>query len=215
MNQAIALLQKVAGDVKALLDQYLPRRDVALTDRAKVLIGVAAGVVILSGLFGMQRIVAGLERRYATAQADMMRLKAQIETKVWQERKQQGQILKSQLEERLWAAQTPGLADAGFERWLRERLTRYRLDPLQQIQVRRIPAGKQAASAPGSDPLSDLQRMTAKVVIPFEQAGLTGFLADVAEGDKAVVVDRLNVRSGRNARVEMDVSAFYRPPERN
>jgi hypothetical protein len=40
-------------------------------------------------------------------------------------------------------------------------------------------------------------------------------LADVAEGDKAVVVDRLVVRAGRNARIEVDVSAFYRSAQRS
>ncbi len=57
--------------------------------------------------------------------------------------------------------------------------------------------------------------MTAKLILPFDASGLVQFLADIADADKAVVVDRMIVRSGRNARIEVDVSAFYRSAERN
>jgi hypothetical protein len=35
-------------------------------------------------------------------------------------------------------------------------------------------------------------------------------LADAAEDDKLIVVDRLIIRSGANSRVEMDLSTFIR-----
>jgi hypothetical protein len=57
--------------------------------------------------------------------------------------------------------------------------------------------------------------MTAKVFAPFNEDALIEFLADVAESNKDIVVDRLTVRAGRNARVEMDVSTYFRYHERN
>jgi hypothetical protein len=43
----------------------------------------------------------------------------------------------------------------------------------------------------------------------FDDTALTGILADIAESERALVIDRLIVRAGRNARIEMDVTAFY------
>jgi hypothetical protein len=163
----------------------------------------------------MHQGVVSLERRYVKAETDSVRLRKQIETNLWQQRKQQSQVLKAVLLERMWTAQTPGLAQANFERWLRERLSHYRIEPQQQIQTRFVAASRQIPGGGTKDPLSDVQRMSTKIVIPFDQAVLAGLLADLAEAEKAVVVDHLNVRSGRNARVDIDISAFYYSPEKN
>lgn len=208
MMQHFPTLQKLADRLKTEFTAKFGR-DLVLTDRLKLLLSAAAGVLLLSALIGMHQLVSSLERDHRKAQLDLARLQATIQSGGWDERRQQSQVLKSLLEERLWSAQTPGLADASFERWLRERLTPHKMDPIQPIQVRRVPVTRQTAGE-AENALSTVQRMTAKLVVPFQDAGLAGFLADIAEGDKIVVVDRLTVRAGRNARVEMDVSAFYR-----
>ena len=184
--------------------------DAVLSDRLKGLAAAAACLVLLLGLFGLHRLVESLEHHYLAARADMIRLQTQISTNAWQQRQQQSQVLKSVLEERLWTAQTPGLADAGYERWLRERMGRYKMEPSQQIQIRHVAAAARAATAAATpDSLADVQRMTAKIVLPFDPQGLTQFLADVAEAEKTVVIDRLSMHAGRNSRVEMDISAFF------
>jgi hypothetical protein len=207
-----APMKKVVDDLRA---QFTARfgRDIVLSDRLKALVAAVAFILLASSLVGLHQLVASLERSYVRAQVDMTRLESQIRTNIWQGRKQQSQVLKSVLEERLWTAQTPGLADANFERWLRDRMGRYKMEPIQQIQIRRVAVSK--SSTGGGDKLAAVQRMTAKIVLPFDPQGLNGFLADVAEGDKTVVIDRLNVRAGRNPRVEMDISAFYWSPEKS
>jgi hypothetical protein len=211
MNAALARIRELQAELhKQIVARLGP--DLILSDRVKAMIAVAVGLLVLLGLFGLNRAVSGLEGRYEKARADMQQLKTQIETNVWQTRSQESQILKSLLQERLWTAPTPGLAEAGYERWLREHMSRYGLEPQQQIQVRRVRVSRQTGTGTGSDPLSDVERMTAKIVMPFDQAGLAGFLADAAEGEKTLVVDRLIVRPGRNPRVEIDISAFYRAP---
>jgi hypothetical protein len=136
-----------------------------------------------------------------------------VTTNAWAERRAQSDATKLALEERFWIATTPGLAEAGFERFLRDHLSRYKIEP-QQIQVRRV------AIATGPDaqtrgPLANMERMTAKLMIPFDQSALVGFLADIAESERAIVIDRMIARVGRNARVEMDVSAFYPSREKS
>ena len=214
MKNAFPTLRKLLDRLHAEARQRLGR-DIVLTDRLKTLISIAAGLLVLAAFVGMHQTVSSFERDYERAQVDKARLEAQINAGGWQDKRQQSQVLKSLLEERLWAAQTPGLADAGFERWLRDRLSPHKLEPIAQIQVRRVPVVRQAQPGEEAGPLSSVQRMTAKLILPFDGAGLAHFLADVAEADKAVIVDRLTIRAGRNARVEMDVSAFYRSPERN
>ena len=210
MNAALASLRKQLADLQARFGGHFGR-DLVLSDRLKGLIAVVVGLVLVLSLFGLHRLVTTLEHNYLTARTDMVRLQNQISTNIWQQRKQQSQVLKSVLEERLWTAQTPGLADAGFERWLRERMARYKMEPSQQIQIRRVAVSPRPATgaAASTDHLGDVQRMTAKVVLPFDPAGLTQFLADIAEADKTVVVDRMTLRAGRNPRVDMDISAFF------
>lgn len=212
MKNAFPTLHKLLDRLKAEIHgRFGP---IVVTERLKTLISAAAGLVVLVALFGMHQFVSSLERGYERAQIDKARLESQIKSGNWEERKQQSQVLKSLLEGRLWVAQTPGLADASFERWLRDRLMPRKLEPIAPIQVRRIPLVRQTQG--GEDtPLSNLQRMTAKLILPFDGSGLAQFLGDIAEADKAVVIDRMIVRSGRNARVEMDVSTFYRSTERN
>jgi hypothetical protein len=214
MMKSFPTLQKLVDRLRAEARSRIGH-DLVLTDRLKVLISTGVGLVVLAALAGMHQTVSSFERDYERVQIDKARLEAQIEAGGWEERKQQSQVLKSLLEERLWAAQTPGLADASFERWLRDRMSPHKLEPIAQIQVRRVPLVRQTQPGEQGGPLSTVQRMTAKLILPFESAGLAQFLADIAEADKAIVVDRLIVRAGRNARIEMDVSAFYRSPERN
>ncbi len=207
MNAILAPLRRLLAQLELQLRTRFGN-DLGLTDRVKMLITLAVGVIILSGLFGLHQIVSGMAAKYASTQTNLVRLKAQVTTDVWPARKEQSRFLKSLMEDRLWSAQTPGLADAGFERWLRDHLTRYQLEPLQQIQVRRIPLTR--PGAPTTDSLSSLQRMTAKILLPFNGDALAGFLKDIAEGEKTIIVEHMNVRAGRNARIEIDVSAFYR-----
>lgn len=214
MKNSFPTLQKLLNRLQAEFHNRIGK-DIVLTDRLKGLISVAAVLLVLAALVGMHQLVSSLERDYERVQIDKARLESQIKAGGWQERKQQSQVLKSLLEERLWSAQTPGLADASFERWLRDRLSPHKLDPIAQIQVRRVPLVRQTQSGEQENPLSTVQRMTAKLILPFDGAGLSHFLADIAEADKAVVIDRLIVRAGRNARVEMDVSAFYRSAGRS
>jgi hypothetical protein len=211
MNRILAQIQSAIAVAKV---RFIERfgHELVMSDRLKILTAMAGTVLVLAVLLGISGLVKSLERRHVAAQIDLDRLKAQIETSSWQERKQQSQILKSQLDERLWSAETPGLAEAGFERWLRGRLGNRKIE-VQQILVQRVPIAPAESGAPPG-PLSNIQRMTAKVITPFEQASFGDFLADIAEAEKAMTVDRLIARAGRNPRIEIDVSTFYRLQER-
>ena len=182
-------------------------------DRAKLLVGLIGLVLVLSVTIAIASAADHAKREYRTNRIAYERLRTQVQTGSWAERRAQSQALKLTLEERFWIGNTPGLAEAGFERWLRDRLTKYKTEP-QSISVRRVAVTPPGTDANSRDPLATVERMTAKIMMPFDQASLVGFLADIAESERVMVVDRLIVRAGRNPRTEIDVSTFYPSRER-
>lgn len=207
MTELIATLRRLYEQLrKEFQDRF--GEELAQSDRAKLLFGAVALVLLVSLTITVATAADRAKRDYRAAQLGFGRLQAQVETGSWAERRAQSQTLKLNLEERFWIANTPGLAEAGFERWLRDRLTRYKAEP-QSIQVRRVALTSLSADTQSRDPLANVERMTAKIMMPFDQTALIGFLDDVAESERVMVIDRMIVRAGRNARMELDVSTFY------
>jgi len=188
------------------------QRDMAKSERLRLLVTVAVAAVVISMLMGLSQLNGALERRYMASERSIAQLKQQIESSSWQERREQSQVLKSILEERFWTAETAGLAEAEFQRWLSSSLVRQKLEP--QIRVTRVPLTPNNGLETASGPLAGVQRITAKIVMPFDQAGLLTFLAEIAESNKVMVVDRMIVRAGRNPRIDVDVSTYLRLQER-
>ncbi len=173
------------------------------------MVGAAGGLFLLIMLFGFWSLTQGMADRLTTSKANLARLQAEVTGDAWPKRVETTQGLKTQLTVRLWDAATPGLAEASFETWLRQQFGRYGATP-QQILITRSPAtGRDGNPTPN---LAGLQRMTAKVMVPFDQIALQ-VLADAAEAEKVLIVDRLILRSGINSRLEMDISTFIRTAE--
>lgn len=207
MNELIASFRRLFDQLRHEFEERVGA-ELARSDRAKFLVGGIGLILVLSITVAVASAADRTKREYRTAQIAYERLKTQVETGSWAERRAQSQALKLTLEERLWLANTPGLAEAGFERWLRDRLTRYKVEA-QSISVRRVAVTPTTNDQQSQDPLANVERMTAKIMMPFNQASLIGLLDDIAESERAMVVDRLIVRAGRNPRTEIDVSTFY------
>jgi hypothetical protein len=216
VKKIIDTLLRLTADIRTQVEARIGGT-LVLTERAKIGIVIGGALIVLMAWLGLNSWVGHVEHQHNDVRVNLARLKAQVESGAWSERKSESHVLKSVLEDRLWTAETPGLAEAGFERWIRDHLANSRIEP-QQIQIRRVPLvqstdAKGAADTSG-DPLAGVQRMTAKVLMPFDETALLALLADIAESNKVMTVDRLIVHAGRNARVEMDVSTFFRYHER-
>jgi len=216
VKKILDTLLRLTGDLRAQIETHIGGK-LVLTERAKIGIVTGGALVILMAWLGLNTWVGHIEHQYGDVRVNLARLKAQVESGAWSERKSQSHVLRSVLQDRLWTAETPGLAEAGFERWIRDHLANSKIEP-QQIQIRRVPlvqsADAKSTGDTSGDPLAGVQRMTAKILMPFDEAALIAILADIAESNKVMTVDRLTVRAGRNARVEMDVSTFFRYHER-
>jgi hypothetical protein len=182
-------------------------QELVSNERLALLLGGGAALIVLFALFGFWSLSSDMGAQLRTSKTALARLQAEATGDAWPKRLETSQALKTQLSLRFWDAPTPGLAEASFETWLRTQFGRYGSEP-QQIQITRSPAGNRDGRS--SATLTGLQRMTAKVIAPFEQSAVIGVLADAAESDKLMVVDRLIIRAGANSRVEMDISTFIR-----
>ncbi len=195
----------------AYLRRHISQEAVS-NERLVLLSGGAVVLVALSLLFGFWSLTSRKGEELSKSRAAMIRLQAEVTGDQWPKRLETTQALKTQLSVRLFDAPTPGLAEAGFESWLRNRFTSYGGAP-QQIQITRSPAvGRDGQT---TSTLAGLQRMTAKVIAPFDQSVIMKVLGDLAEAEKIMVVDRFIVRAGANSRLEMDVSTFIRTNDAN
>jgi hypothetical protein len=184
---------------------------VAQTERMRPLFAFAAGIVFIAFLSLGIGLADSRSKSLRATQADLIRLKQQTTDGSWAERKQQSETMKFQLAQRFWTAETAGLAEASLERWLRERIEK------QGVRADSIRIQRSAVSPSGENTsisaLEGAQRMTAKVIMQFEPEALVEILNDAASFEKLLVVDRLLVRGGRNAIIELDLSTVVKLPE--
>lgn len=206
MTTATPSFRSAVTNARDWLDKQLVQ-----AERLRPMIAAASVVVFLALL----TLTIGMARQQGkdliTAQISLARLKQQINEGSWADRKRESETLRFQLYQRFWTAETAGLAEASLERWLRERIEKLGVRP-DTIRVQRA-AVTAAADTSATAPLAGLQRMTAKVIMPFEPEALIDVLSAAASFEKILVVDRLMIRGGRNALIEMDISTFVVLPE--
>lgn len=206
MTTATPSFRSAVTNARDWLDKQLVQ-----AERLRPMIAAASVVVFLALL----TLTIGMARQQGkdliTAQTSLARLKQQINEGSWADRKRESETLRFQLYQRFWTAETAGLAEASLERWLRERIEKLGVRP-DTIRVQRA-AVAAAADSSATAPLAGLQRMTAKVIMPFEPEALIDVLSAAASFEKILVVDRLMIRGGRNALIEMDISTFVVLPE--
>ncbi|MBL8644552.1 MAG: hypothetical protein JNK21_11515 [Rhodospirillaceae bacterium] len=176
------------------------------------LLAGVTGILLISLLVAMFGWSQASAKRLQTARTELARLEMQINEGSWSERKTQTDTLLFGLRERLWTAETAGLAEAGLERWLRDRIEKAGLRA-DSIRIQRAALTTNTDNKDKPSALSGLQRMTAKVVMSFEPEAAVKLLTEAATSDKTMVVDRLLIRGGRNALIEMDVTTILSLPE--
>ena len=136
-------------------------------------------------------------------------LKSQIGKQNWSEREEQSQKLLNQLKGNLWAGETPGLAEADFEAWIRRNLKNNGVD-VRRVQLTRAPINNDLMLSE-EERVRGIQHIRAKVITPLKESGLVKFLNIVSQNNSWVVVEKLIIRAGRNDRIEMELSTFYSP----
>jgi len=148
-------------------------------------------------------------QKYNLALSELSRVNNQTSEQSWPDRALRARNMSLSLEKRLWKGDTPGLAEAGFERWIRTTLNGYGIE-VRRVQLTRGPIQEEKSNL-DFNVLSDVQRLRAKVICPLNETGLIRFLEIASKNTSWIVIEKLTIRGGRNARIEMDLATFYQP----
>lgn len=182
-------------------------------ERARTIgFGAAGAFVFLLAVIVLLSGVHASERRLATAKAENTRVLRQVSGQAWNARRDESRIMRARALELLWPAGTPGLAQAEFEKWIRDSLARSGVNtPQLQISL-----GKAPADMGGTDrkATGEIQRMVAKVNFDFDMAALVALAADAADSKRLIAFDRTQFKTGTNPRMEVELSAFIQLSDR-
>jgi hypothetical protein len=205
MASATALYSKLDAEFQNFIGRL--RSDWSEADRRRGLLLGAGALVWLLVVISLATQLGASHKGRSAARIEVARLQQLIADKTWPDRFAQSEGLKSKLEARLWTAPTQGLAEAGFERLLRDAMAPYGFDK-PQIQISWTPATIQSGS--NIRQLDRLQRMSAKVTTSYDPNGVVHLMADLAANDKLIVIDQLIARAQRNTRLEFTASTYVR-----
>lgn len=199
----MSLIDDLEARARALAARL--RAEGANPERARLMMLAAGALIWLSVVLAMSGQIDTVEARLRSQHAEIARLTALVDDTAWGPRLAESEALLARLDARLWRAATAGLAEASFEAWLRDRFQAHGLE-VQQVLISRT----QLDAAGVGAGLDGVERMTAKVISAFRPAGAVNFAADAAENDRVVTIDRLIIRTGRNARMETDVTTYMK-----
>lgn len=144
-----------------------------------------------------------LQQDYQSAAAQLTQLQTVATQKPWLDRAAETQRLLTELEARLWQANTKGLAQATFQKWFNEQVnlnrinnTRLTVDPA--IEVEQHPY---------------LWQVTAQLEGQFEAKKLNNLLLAIAQNLEIMVTERLDiVPSASRSKFTLIITAYFRAP---
>lgn len=182
-------------------------------ERLRWLLGLSGLVLYFALVLYVSGLSDSAQKNLQLSQSQLARVTVQTEGTEWPARADDAEQLVADLEKRLWPGDTPGLAEAGFERWIRRTFEEYGVQ-VRQVQLTRGPALEDRSDFATTN-LPSIQRIRAKVISPLDEAALVNFLSESANHQAWVIVEQLIVRPGRNARLEMDLATLFKAPEQN
>lgn len=209
MISNLPLLDTVRIFVRQAQDRL--EQEFAANDRLKWLASISAGLLYLALVLYIAGQAGEARRELNLAREQLSQIRAQALETRWPSRAVQAQARILQLEEKFWSGSTPGLAEAGFERWIRQTFDKYDVQ-VRQVQLTRGPILDNGLGG-GKLTFSSVQQIRAKVISPLDEIALVRFLNDGASHNSWLVVEQLIVRPGRNPRLEMDLTTFIRAPQ--
>lgn len=208
MNIPIALPKALADVIEQTRETL--ESEFASNTRLRWLAVASVFVLYLGLVLILWNNVTAARSELVLRQERLDRIEIQTSETRWPERSSAAESMATSLEQKLWPGQTPGLAEAGFEQWIREQLESQGVE-VRQVQLTRSPVQEDRAEI-SRPALEQIQRIRAKVVAPLDEPALVRMLSGAADYPSWILVDQLIIRGGRNERFEIDLSVFYRPP---
>jgi len=195
-------LKDLASDSYERLEKELDKNE-----RLIWLFGLGIAVLYLSFVLYLVDRSDQAENRYISTQTRLAQLQTQTSGGDWAKKAADAAAYNKALTEKFWSGDTPGLAEAGFERWIRQTMDGYGI-AVRQVQLTRGPVLEEEIRL-GTSSLSSIEKLRAKVIGPLNEPGIIRFLNDAAFHESWVVVEQFVARGGRSERFEIDITTFY------
>lgn len=174
-----------------------------------VRLGAWLGAALLSVyllLAGFDEVDSLLERNRGLM-VELTRLQALAKEKDWPERRREAMALKVAYDTAVWMDPDLALTEAGLQDWLRNVTQRLGLKVREITLVRAEPAAKQAGSVPAG-----YVELHARVSVELQRTPLFVLLAEMANQERRIVVERLSLRGqSQPAVADMDLRILARP----
>jgi len=144
-----------------------------------------------------------LQQEHQSASTRLNQLQTITSQTQWLERAAQAQALRSQLQVKFWQANTQGLAQATFQKWLDTEMKRAKLIKKAYLRI------KSVLEMPND---TNAWKVTARIDAPFTQRSLNRLLFAIAQHPLFIVTERLEIRHSRTPRFTLIVSAYFKAP---
>jgi hypothetical protein len=169
--------------------------------RTRVLLIMLGATLAVGGLMVLDAIDSAMLRRIAERQYRLVRIEQLESVDTWRQRRDETDPLRVQAEARLWEAETDGLAQANFQSWIIEQASAAGISP---IDVR-------TTINSTTNNAMKLRQLSAQVSGRFEPQSFFRLLQAIADRDRLVIVDRLELQTLPVPHFEMLLGTFLRP----
>ncbi len=170
--------------------------------------GLVAIIIILVtyGLLSLDEYRLKLIKDLGQQHQRLAQLSGVVAQTEWQQRAEASRALRVQLEDKLWKANTIGLAQANFQAWLENNVrkhvpeARFRVDTPIEIQQESM----------------NLWQIKAQIDGIFLFSKVNELLLNIANQQQWVIVDRLETRqSGNDLRLTLVLSVYFLLPAKS
>ena len=156
---------------------------------------LAIGAILwMQGLLMLGDSAQALRQQADSLREDVERLQVQARSKVWPGRADDARQQVAALRSMLWQEGEIGLAEAAAQDWVRALATRVGLG-VRELAVSRPGTTAVAPGASAPQRLAGVQPVRLRLTVDLNRLALMGFLAELAQHEQVVVVDRLFLRT--------------------
>jgi hypothetical protein len=174
--------------------------ETASNRRARIGLILIAALVGVCGLVTLHRATAGRIAVYKQESAELARIVQIARQREWPQHAEESAKLRTALEDRLWTAESAGVAQADLQAWIAE-VGREIGMPIFDI---RVEATRIKNLAP------DLRQITATITGQPSEAAVIGLLERVARAPHLIVESRLHVRQQPSPVLELVLVGYAR-----
>ena len=141
-----------------------------------------------------------LQLEYQNAFTRLNQLQTVANQTQWLERAAQAQTLRTQLEVKFWQANTQGLAQATFQKWLNTEMKRVQIKTDAHLRI---------ISTLEMPKYTRVWKITARLDAHFTPQSLDMLLLAIAQHPLFVVTERLEIRHSRSPRFTLIINAYF------